>query len=450
MKNRRILTRREFLRYSLMAGGGLTASQLLAACAPAATEAPAPTAVPATDAPAAPEGFTGSIERWIPDSRDDAVASSKWMAEAFQAANPGATVNELIVPYGEDTTKLTAGHAAQEVPDITWVYSDFLFTFGLEGIGAPVNHVIEAVGEDRFLGGALDGIRVEGQYYSVPFVGFPFFVYYRKDLYEEAGLSIPTTHEELLENVKALNNPPDNNGFMLTNGAMSDLWNLKTVMWTHGAYFFDENDNLALDRPETIEAWNFYKELGQYSPPGSLSQTDLESRSLMVDGKLGHMFTTTSFSANFTEENIDQFGAFLYPSKPGAKGASLDFYGMLIPTHAKDPDLAAEYIRFFLEHDNFQEYLARTVVGWVPMLEDAYTDQYLDNSRISLVKEFIDIGGQSAANGVVGAGYFGPSPNLAALTSTEVEKQIGDRLVITDEDPEDTLAFALEILEAEL
>ncbi len=464
MENGKKPTRRDFLKLAGAVGG----SSILAACAPAqpaataateapvaeapaATEVPAPTEAPAQPTePPAPAGATGTIETWSPDTRDDAIASEKWWDEAFMQANPGATVNQLNVPYGDDTTKLTAGHASGEVPDIVWAYSDFLFSYGVDGMASDVTGLIDEVGRSRFLGGALDGIAIDGVFYSVPFAGFPFFIYYRKDIYEELGLTPPTTHAEFLANIKATNNAPDIYGYMLTNQAVSDTWNLKTAMWTHGAYYFDEKDKLALDRPETLEAWAFYKELGKFSPPGSMAQSDLESRSLMIDGKVAHMFTTTSFAANFTPENIDKYGAFLYPQKAGAKGASLDFYGFVIPTKAKNPDGAKEMIKFLLAPANFQEYLARTVVGWVPMLQDAYTDQYLGDKRIAPVKEFIDIGGQSAASGIIGTGYFGPSPKASVLVSTDVEKQIGDKLVVDDMSPEDVMQFAIDTIQAEL
>ena len=87
----------------------------------------------------------------------------------------------------------------------------------------------------------------------------------------------------------------------------------------------------------------------------------------------------------------------------------MDFQGNTIPAKAKSPDLARAAIAFQLEPDNFQEYLARTVVGWVPMLQDAYTDAYLGSDRIAPIREFIDLGGESLKNGVIGAGYFGPT-----------------------------------------
>ncbi len=397
-----------------------------------------------------PGALTGTLESWTPDTRDDALAAEKWWGDAFRAANPGVDLKQLTVPYGDDTTKLTAGDAAGAVPDMLYAYSQFMYTYGVDGLTQPANDLIETIGRDRFIPGVLDGITVDGNIYTVPQTGFPFFIYYRKDLYDKLGLKVPTTHDELLANVAAVHSPPDIYGFIVTNQAISDVWNLKSAMWTHGAYYFDENDNLALDRPETLEAWDFYKKLASFSPPGSMAQSDLESRSLYTDGKVAHMLTTTSESANFKPEDLPKYGAFLYPSKPGAKGASMDFQGNTIPAKAKSPDLARAAIEFQLQPDNFQEYLARTVVGWVPMLQDAYTDAYLNSPRIAPIREFIDLGGESLKNGVIGAGYFGPTAKESALTATDVEKQIGDQLVVDDKDPEEVLKFAIDTINSAL
>jgi multiple sugar transport system substrate-binding protein len=226
------------------------------------------------------EALTGTLESWTPDTRDDALAAEKWWGEQFVAANPGVDLKQLTVPYGEDTTKLTAGHAAGTVPDMLYAYSQLMYTYGVDGLTQPINDLIDTIGKDRFIPSALEGITVDGNIYTVPQTGFPFFIYYRKDLYDEKGLPIPDTHEQLLENAAALHNPPDVYGFIVTNQALSDTWNLKSAMWTHGAYYFDENDQLALDRPETLAAWQFYKDLAAFSPPGSMAQSDHESRQL--------------------------------------------------------------------------------------------------------------------------------------------------------------------------
>lgn len=456
------LSRRDFIRLASIAAGGA----VLAACAPQATAVPAtattaapapttaattaagPTTASPTSAPPTAANLTGTLETWTPDTRDDAIASEKWWAGEFGKKYPNVKINQLIVPYGDDTTKITAGDKAGVVPDMMYAYSEFLYTYGADGIAAPVDDVIDAIGRSRFIPSVLQGITLDGKLYTVPETGFPFFIYYRKDLYAKLGLKPPTSHDELLANIKAVHNPPDLYGYMVTNQAVSDVWNLKSAMWTHGAYYFDKDGKLALDRPETIDAWTFYKQLASYTPPGSMAQSDLQSRQLYTDGKVAHMLTTTSESANFTPGTISRYGGFLYPQKAGAKGASMDCQGNIIPVKAKSPQNAKAAIEFLFDPDNFQEYLARTVVGWVPMLADAYTDKYLNNPRIGLVREFIELGLESAKSGVFGAGYFGPNKNESVLVSTDIEKQIGDRLVLQNQDPKQVLDFAVKTIQA--
>ena len=358
-------------------------------------------------------------------------------------ANPAVRIQQLTVPYENDIVKFTSAHkAGGEVPDILWTYDQTHCLYGLDGLVRPTEDLLAEIGRDRYPPVVLDGIRLDGTCYSVPFVGVPFFIYYRKDLYAKKGLRPPKTHEELLENIRALHQPPERYGYLLTNQYLSDTFNLKTAMWTHGAYFFDRQNNLALDRPETLQAWAFYKELGKYSPPGSMAQGDLQSRELMLDGLAAHMLTTTSFAANFTADDRRRLGAVLYPVKPGCKGASLDFNGLALPAKSRHPKLAEAVIKFLLEPKNFEEYLARTVVGWVPMLDDAWTDGYLNHPRIAPVREYLEVGRESQKTGVVASAYFGPSPKSGALVATNIEKQIGDRLVVFDQSPSEVLEWA--------
>src|SRR3954452_8674941 len=171
------LTRRELLKRAGVAGALVAApGAVLAGAASAAS--------------------SGTIETWSPDTRPDALKSEKWWDEAFMKANSGAKVKQLTVPYGQDTTKLKAGQATGIVPDIIWGYTDLLYSYGQDGLVAPVNDVIKAVGRKRFLPAALDNIVVGGKVYAVPFVGFPFFIYHLKAAYRKHKLKAPTTHAQ--------------------------------------------------------------------------------------------------------------------------------------------------------------------------------------------------------------------------------------------------------------
>jgi len=432
------ISRRELLKLSAKGSGALVLFPLLNNCG-----------LSRTDSRSKEQART--INTWSPDTRDAALLSERWWHEAFMARNPGILVKQLTVPYGNDTVKLTAAHrAGSGVPDVVWTYDQYHYTYGIDGLISPVNDLLNEIGLDRYPAGILDGIRINDVSYTVPFVGFPFFIYYRKDLYERQGLRIPQSHDELLNNITALHEPPNRYGYILTNQAIYDTWNLRTAMWTHGAYYFDSDHQLALDREETIAAWNFYKRLGEYTPPGSMQQSDLESRELMLDGKVAHMLTTTSFAANFKDEDLKRQGAFLYPQKAGARGASIDFNGLAIPVKSKSRELAQRFIKFILEAKNFEEYLTRTEVGWIPMLKDGWNDSYLNHPRIAPVKEYLEVGRKSQETGVIGTGYFGPGPSASSLVKTDLEKQIGDRLVTLEQRPEQVLEWAVKEIRAAL
>ena len=423
------LHRRDFLKYALATAGGLALS-------------PAMGRGVAEAAPA----LNGTLQTWSVDSRDAAIASEKWWTESFRAANPGVSVNSLIVSNQEMATKVRAAHAAGIPPDMFWTFGDLNYVYGAEGIGRRTNALLADIGIGRFGASVMDSIRLRGSYYSVPFVGFPFMLYYRKDMYKRKGLKPPETHAQLLENIEALHEPPNTYGYVLTNRNLADTWNLKTAMFSHGAYFFDAKGNLALNRPETLEAWAFYKRLGKFTPPGTMEQNDVAVRRLMLDGKVAHMFTTTSFAANFRPEDLERQGAVPYPRKSGAKGVSLDFYGFIFPVRAKRADLAESFVKWIMEPKNLEEYLTRTVVGWVPMVTDGYTPKYLNHPRIAPLKEYFEVGKESAKTGIIGTGYFGPTVKSSALVATDIEKQIGDRLVILDQSPKDVLDWALSVL----
>jgi multiple sugar transport system substrate-binding protein len=393
---------------------------------------------------------SGTIEAWDSDPRKRAIEAADWWGKAFEAAHPDVTVKTVTVPYGDDSTRLRATSRGGVAPDVLWAYGDNVTAYGSEELVIEMTDVVDSIGRGRFLDAAIEGIVLDGKVYTVPLVGFPEIVYYRKDLYKKAGLEAPTTHEQLLENIEALHDPPNMYGYMLFNGQPYETFQLKSMMWTHGAYYFDEQDNLALDRPETIEAWNYFKELGKYTPPGSMAQSDLESRELMKDGKVAHGLSTTSFAGDLPDEALKLFGSVPLPRKEGAKGATTDFIGMSVATKADNPDGGKAMVEFLFEPKNFEQYLSRTIVGWIPMLEDAYTEAYFSIPANAKRREFFDVGREAAEHGVVGTGYFGPSKHTPVMVRTGVEKAIGDRLVLENQSPAEVMEFAVDEIESEL
>jgi multiple sugar transport system substrate-binding protein len=422
------LTRRRLLKLGAGAAAGVTCAPLFAC--------------------GSSERSSTSLVQWEADSRDRALAAARWWASEFANANGELKVETSLVPPGTEPARLRARRGGSGTPDVIRSYETLLTSYRQGGLVLDLRDLIDDIGRDRFLTRPLESITFsDGSIYSVPMVGYPYVVYYRKDLYERAGLKEPTTHADLLSNARELHDPPNTYGFSVYNGKPTETQLMDALMATYGAYFFDADNRLALERPETLKAWQFYKDLGALSPPGSMAQGDLESRDLIQKGKVAHALSSTSFAGGLPDEDLDLFGAFPVPKEPGAKGAGIDFMGNTIPTKAPHVEEAKAMISFLMTKPNiYQGFLNRTIVCWLPMLKDAYTSEYFSNPVIAKRREFIEVGRRVLEDGVFSANYFGASEKVAALQTTDIEKSIGDRLVLQKQSSEEVLKYAVDAI----
>ncbi len=141
------------------------------------------------------------------------------------------------------------------------------------------------------------GRNNEGQQVGIPFRGHAFTFFYRKDLYEQLGLTVPATWAEMEANAKAIQDATDLAGlapyYGVAGGQNMFLW--QSLLWSNGADLFDENWKPIFNSPEGVEATQRYVDwlIGPepIAPPGAVDfneqagQTDLsQNRSAQFIG----------------------------------------------------------------------------------------------------------------------------------------------------------------------
>ena len=111
---------------------------------------------------------------------------------------------------------------------------------------------------------------VDGRPYGIPYDGEVTVQVYRKDLYAAKGLKPATTYEQLLENAKALNDPPNRlyglamRGFA---GAGQNMYIYPSLFRGFGGQWFS-GQNLVVNSPEAVRALEWYvNALTLYAPP---------------------------------------------------------------------------------------------------------------------------------------------------------------------------------------
>jgi multiple sugar transport system substrate-binding protein len=122
------------------------------------------------------------------------------LINAFEKQYPNIKVTLVSAPTDTDTnratlaTEISGGSSTPDVfmGDVIWPAQ-----FGAHQLALPLSSVLPASYWSRFAPGLVQGATYKGQVYGSPLFEDQGFLYYRKDLLAKAGLSVPTTWEQL-------------------------------------------------------------------------------------------------------------------------------------------------------------------------------------------------------------------------------------------------------------
>ena len=108
-----------------------------------------------------------------------------------------------------------------------------------------------------------NGLSADGKLYAVPFYAESSFTFYRKDLFEAAGLTMPEvpTYDQIAEfAAKLTDKSKEQYGFCQRGkpGWGENMALISTMVNTFGGQWFDQNWNTKIDSPEWKEAVTFY------------------------------------------------------------------------------------------------------------------------------------------------------------------------------------------------
>lgn len=298
------------------------------------------------------------------------------LSEQFEEANPDINVDFVSLPENESRAKITASVATSggefDVVMVSnyetrmWAENEWLVNL------QPYADKTENYDTDDFVEPVRESLSYEGDMYSVPFYGESSFLVYRKDLFEEAGLTMPEqpTWPEVAELAAQIEQAqPDMDGICLRGlaGWGENLAPLNTVINTFGGRWFDENWNAQLDSPEVRSAVEFYVDLVQeYGQDGAATTGFADCATRYGQGQTAMWYDATSM-VNVVESEDESVtaGRNGYAQAPVVETDSsgwLYSWSLAIPESTEHTDEAWEFISWMTD----KEY-AHTVAeeyGW--------------------------------------------------------------------------------------
>src|ERR1700759_1312427 len=202
----------------------------------------------------------------------------KKLSTKFEAENPDIKLKWVIVEENilrqRVTTDVSTGRGQFDLVFIGLYETPI---FAKRGWLKPIEGLSSEYDLDDVFKALRDGLSYDGKLYALPFYGESSFLMYRKDLFEQKGLTMPDqpTFDDLAKFAEALNKKEE--GFYGLELRVKTGWGenmaiVDTMANSFGATWFDMNWHPTLNSPEWKTALSTYLNLVQkYGPPGVTS-----------------------------------------------------------------------------------------------------------------------------------------------------------------------------------
>ena len=315
----------------------------------------------------------------------------------FEAANPDIKVNIIEIPWNEiDTRQLLDFTSGKGGYDLVMQSTSFFGSYAVAGYLEPLDAYLsnpdlidpDAFNLDDFNPSVLKAVgEYDGKLYALPYMYFPQIMVYRKDLLDQIGAEVPTTFDEYLAVVKALDGIPGVHGTSvigIKGGAGADVYAWAPFLFNFGGNFVDEAANSTFNSPEAARALEFYKELFAYSPSEAINYGTDQVTSAFGAGDIGIMLMDADnagalLDPSYTDLTRDQVGFAPIPSGPaGAPGKPLlGAWSMGISKDSQHKDAAFKVMAFLLSNrpEVTSEFVKQGINPRLSVLNE-YRDQY--------------------------------------------------------------------------
>jgi multiple sugar transport system substrate-binding protein len=294
---------------------------------------------------------------------------------AFEAENPDVKVNMEIVPWAEQHQKLITGLATGSLPDVSMLGNNVVAEFQALDALTPLTDYFAAWSEEAGSDQTADIWPGDKLYYFLhddwwasPVAEETRCVYYRKDLFEAAGLGAegPTTFDQLREYAIALTND-DVYGFGFPGGLnYGTLQTFMSFYLGYGARMLNDEGMCGFDTQEFRDALAFYTNLylvEEVSPPDTPVYDNETLGQLFADGKLGMFIDGPSFW-NLLQESVpdlvENVGISTIPAGPAGQFGFLGGWPLVLWKASENPDAAWKWIQYATSPDGALPALAET------------------------------------------------------------------------------------------
>lgn len=288
------------------------------------------------------------------------------LSSAFEEAHPDINLEWVVLEENVLRQRLTTDIATNggqfdvmtigtyEAP--IWAEREWL---------APLDNLPESYNEKDLLKPVVAGLSHDGTPYALPFYAESSMMYYRKDLFEKAGIEMTDqpTWKEVRDWASKIHDPDNGVAGICLRGKPGwgeNMAFVTTLVNTYGGRWFNMDWEPEIDSDAWTQAIEFYVDLlNNYGPAGASSNGFNENLALFSRGNCGMWVDATSAAGKLYNPNesqvADKLGFAPAPVAETPKGSHwLWSWALAIPASSNAKDAAKEFITWATS----EEYIA--------------------------------------------------------------------------------------------
>lgn len=297
---------------------------------------------------------------------EDYMMELNSLSDAYKKVNPNVTLKIEKIPGADYDTAMKIRNTAQQLPDIFAVRNKHMYTYKDSVIDLSD---LEAAKLNVF----SEAYKINNKVIGLPMYGFNEFVYYRKSIFKELGLTEPQTWGEFLNLVTTLKTKSDY--IPLAIGG-KDLW----VTYPYGQFIpylvkggddvlnqMGEMKNPFVEGTPVYEGYKKVNDLFALQPAGDnpLGYGWSQATNMFLSKKTAMLAAGQWYYKDYMkdapEADKSDLGMFLMPVRDSKDEKYRYFVTgevfLAIPTTCKNQKEAKEFLNWFFASDYYQDYI---------------------------------------------------------------------------------------------
>lgn len=313
-------------------------------------------------------------------------------AKAYEETHPNVQIDITAISSNDILTKLSAmATNTDDLPTLFWTSGDMAPSENDLGLMEDIGSYIDDDTKAGFANGVVDGCTLDNKMVIYPIDVQPSAVIYRKDRFEEAGLSVPTTWEDFLKCAQALTKDSDGDGqidqwgfSMVGSNNSSGQSRFMAYLWSNGLDILTDDGGewkAKLDGDDFLKAFTFWTDMNnkyQVVPTGITEVDYATAANYFAMGYTSMILSGSNALGVAYDSNPDlkgKLGSFVIPG--GNPGTMLNAEGYGLCKYATDEEKAAaiDYLKFFSSNDSDMMFWQSS--GKIPATLDGQKADYI-------------------------------------------------------------------------